>query len=147
VSVEEFPEVDLAVLRAPRALHPVARNSATDRLRVLTIAGETTYALTYRAESWTDFASRPVAPRLDLGPLLPELQAAESGGTWRWDGIAARVPSLRCLAADGLPAPSSIAPERFIGMVRTYLTAHAQDATLHWNPRAPIAAAGLPSPD
>jgi len=142
--VEEFPEVDLAVLRAPRPLHPVARNSATDRLRVLTVAGETTYDLIYRAESWVDFASRPVAPRIDLGPLLPELQALESGGTWRWEGVATPVPSLRCLGAGGRPAPSAIPPGRFIAMLRAYLAARAHDAALHWNPRAPFTA---PRPD
>jgi hypothetical protein len=135
-SLEEFPEVDLAVVRAPRALHPVARNSATDRLRVLTIVGETNYEMTYRAESWVDFTSRPVAPRIDLGPLLPELQTLETGSTWRWDGIAGPVPSLRCVDAAGRPAPSAIAPDRLIALLRRYLASHAQSTALHWNPRA-----------
>ncbi len=136
VKVEEFPEVDLAVLRTPRPLHPVARNSATDRLRVLTIVGETIYEVMYRAESWMDVTSRPVATRIDLGPLVPELQGLESGGTWRWDGIAQPVPALQCAGAAGRPAPSTIPPDRFIATLRAYLATHAENATLHWNPRS-----------
>ncbi len=136
-TVEEFPEVDLAVVRAPRPLHPVARNTATERVRALTIAGSATYELIYRAETWVEFVSRPVAPRIDLAPLLPELQALESAGTWRFDGLAQPVPSLRCADAAGAPGPSAIAPDRFIAILRRYLAARADDAALRWNPRAP----------
>ena len=135
VKVEEFPEEDLAVLRAPRPLHPVAHNSASDRLRVLTIVGETNYELIYRAESWAAFTSRPVAPRIDLGPLLQQLQAFESAGTWRFDGLAEPVATLRCLDAAVGPAASAIAPDRLIALLRRYLALHAQNTALHWNPR------------
>ncbi len=136
-TVEEFPEVDLAVVRAPDPLHLVARNSATERLRVLTITGGATYELTYRAETWVDLVSRPVAPRINLAPLLPELQAEESAGTWRFDGIARRVPALRCADAAGAPCPSAIPPDRFLGILRRYLAARAANTADHWDPRAP----------
>ena len=136
-TAEEFPDVDLAVIRAPRALHPVARNSATERLRVLAITGEATYELTYRAETWVELAGRPIAPRIDLAPLLPELQALESAGAWRFDGIAQRVSALRCAGAAGAPCPSTIPPDRFIHILRRYLAAHAASPAYHWNPRAP----------
>ena len=136
-AVEEFPDVDLAVIRAPRPLHPVARNTATERLRVLTATGPATYELIYRAETWVELVSRPVLPRLDLAPLLPELQALESAGTWLFDGIARPVPSLRCADAGGAAGPSTIAPDRFLSILRRYLTAHAADTAHHWNPRAP----------
>ncbi len=134
--IEEFPEVDLAVLRPPRRLHPVARNSATDRLRVLTIAGETNYEMIYRAESWAEFTSRPVAPRIDLGPLLPELRGLETSATWRWDAITEPTPSLRCVDAKGGAAASAVAPDRLIALLRRHLAAHAHNTALHWNPRA-----------
>ncbi len=135
--VEEFPEVDLAVVRAPRPLHPVARNTATGCLRVLAITAGATYELSYRAETWVELAGRSVVPRIDLAPLLPELQALESAGTWRFDGLARRVPALRCADAAGAPCPSSIPPDRFISILRRYLAARADDAALRWDPRAP----------
>jgi hypothetical protein len=136
-TVEEFPDVDLAVIRAPRPLHPVARNSAMERLRVLTIAGQATYELTYRAETWVEFVSRPVPARIDLAPLLPELQALESAGTWVFDGIARPVPALRCADPAGAPGPSAIAPDRFLDILRRYLAAHAAHTAYRWNPGAP----------
>ena len=136
-TVEEFPEVDLAVVRAPRPLHPAARNTATERLRILTITGGSLYEFAYRAETWAAFASRPVAPRIDLEPLLPALQAMDSAGAWRWDGLARRTPSLHCADAAGRPAPSAIPPDRLLALLREYLAAHAADAALHWNPRSP----------
>lgn len=136
-TVEEYPDVDLAVIRAPRCLHPVARNIATERLRVLTLTGAAASELTYRAESWVEFVSRPVSPRIDLAPLLPELHALETAGAWRFDGIAQPVPSLRCADAAGAPGPSTIPPDRLIAILRRYLAAHAEDTALHWTPRTP----------
>lgn len=136
-TVAEFPEVDLAVVRAPRPLRAVARNTATERLRVLTITGPASYELTYRAETWVELVSRPVSPRIDLAPLLPELQALESAGTWVFDGIARPAPALRCADAAGSPGPSAIPPDCFLGILRRYLAAHAANTACHWNPRAP----------
>jgi hypothetical protein len=123
-AVEEFPEVDLAVVRTPRPLHPMARNSATDRLRVLTITGEATYDLAYRAESWADRPDRAALPRVDLAPLRPELQALEPAGTWRWDGIAFPTPRLRCEDPAGRSIPSAIPPDRFLALLLAFLARH-----------------------
>lgn len=136
-TVTEFPEEDLAVVRTPQVLHPVARNTATDRLRVATITGEAVFELVYRAETWVELVSRPVAPRIDLHPLLAELQAMESAGTWQFDGLDRPVPSLRCADAAGRPGPSAIPPEGLLGLLRRYLAAHAQSPQRHWDPRAP----------
>ncbi len=136
-TVEEFPDVDLAVIRAPRPLHPMARNTATERLRVLTVTGPATYELAYRAETWVEFVSRPVPPRIDLAPLLAELLALESAATWVFDGIARPVPSLRCADAAGAPGPSAIPLDRLLALLRRHLADYADDAALRWNPRAP----------
>ena len=66
-------------------LHPMAINSTTERGAVLTQRGNH-YELAYRYESWVQFRSRPVRPRVELAPLAERLNAeeAEAGGTARW---------------------------------------------------------------
>ena len=125
VSIEEYPDVDLAVMRVPRAVHPVARNSATRRLRVLTIEGGGRYELTYRAESWADLPGRSILPRIDLASLVPQLQARESAGAWCWDGPAARTPRLCCVGPAGTPVPSEIPGDRFLALLLDFLRRHA----------------------
>ncbi len=63
----------------------MAINGATERGAVLTLRGNH-YELAYRYESWVQFRSRPVRPRVDLAPLAERLNAeeAEAGGTARW---------------------------------------------------------------
>ena len=130
----EFPEVDLAVVESSDPLHPVAVCSATDCLRVLT-AHQGMYWLKYRYESWVQFASRRPAPRIDLDPLATRLQVMEkASGTWTFDGIDAITPNFSFVGEDGQPARSSIAQEAFLEELKDYLSAHAHDPAMQWDP-------------
>lgn len=111
-TLEEHPELDLAVVRVGRVppeaawggqrLHPVAVHSATDRMRVATVAGGSV-EVAYRYETWVRTVSRRLAPRVDLGPLADELSRAEPAGVrWRFGGVRALRPRLAAEAASGL---------------------------------------------
>jgi hypothetical protein len=108
-TLDEVPEADLAVVRAPRPLDPMAVCPRTDRMRVLTATGDGRLVLEHRYETWVDYRSRPLAPRVDLAPLLPRLQAAERlPGTWRADEMWAMTPRLFLAGPGGASAPSSL---------------------------------------
>ena len=108
-----MPELDLAVISVPEdapdagghrfggmwlpGLHPMAVHAATERGALLTVRGRR-YQFGYRYESWVQFRSRRVRPRVDLAPLAAALSAAESdaGGsvTWTADRVSALTPVL-----------------------------------------------------
>ena len=106
--IEERPEHDLAVVRVdvehPRAagagwngapLHRAAVYSATDRLRVLTVAGDH-LDFRYRYESWVRLVSRRPRPRVDLARAAQALTEIEpSGARWVFEGAGAVTASLR----------------------------------------------------
>ena len=75
----------------------MAVNNATDRGALLTVRGHH-YELAYRYESWVQFRSRAVRPRVDLAPLAERLNTEESavGGTVRWvaQSVSALTPTL-----------------------------------------------------
>jgi hypothetical protein len=145
VTISEVPEVDLAIVRVPEqaprggghrfagqwvsGLHPMAINSATERGAVLTLRGNR-YELAYRYESWVQFRSRVVRPRVDLAPLAERLSAAEAeaGGSARWvaESVSALTPTLS--PAGG--AESSLAP----GAVAAAVEAHLRAAAPAWDP-------------
>lgn len=111
--LEEDPALDLAVVRmagppagagwAGRPLHPVAVHSATACLRVATVCGDRV-DVAYRYESWVRLVSRPVRPRVDLGPLAAELSRAEPAGAgWSFPGVRALRPVLAAEGRSGLP--------------------------------------------
>ena len=135
VELHEVPHVDLAVAQAPEALHPMVLNNNTHRLRVLTALPEGYYCLRYRYETWVQFASRPVMPRVDLTPLLPRLQQLErSGATWTFDGIAAITPALQPLGPDGQPVPSSLSLETLLDELVGFYEREQENPSLQWNP-------------
>jgi hypothetical protein len=144
VTIDEVPELDLAVVRVPTdrraalatrfssrqdtAFHPAAINNATRALRILMIHGRR-HELVFRYESWVKYVSRRPLPRVDLGPLAEELQGAErNGARWSFDGVAALVPSLRL--AEG--HESDIDPTRLRAMVERFLATAAPA----WDPYA-----------
>jgi uncharacterized protein DUF6687 len=111
--IDEVPEADLAVLRAPRPLHPMAVYPLTDRMRVLTATPDGVLVLEHRYETWVRFVSRPLAPRVDLTPLCARLQALERApGRWVFDGVADMRARLWLSTAAGAPGPSSLGAER-----------------------------------
>ncbi|MGD9695021.1 MAG: DUF6687 family protein [Thermoleophilia bacterium] len=128
-TIEDRPDADLAIVRAPRPLHRMAVHPRTPRMRVLTATPDGRLMLRHRYETWVRYVSRPLAPRVDLAPLLPRLQALERGpGTWRFDGVLPIQPGLYPTAPDGSPTSSSLEPERLAEELAAFLAAPAADA-------------------
>jgi hypothetical protein len=135
VELREIPHVDLAVARAPMLLHPMVLYNQTERLRVLTAMPDGHYLLRYRYETWVQFASRPVMPRVDLTPLLPRLQELERADvTWVFDGIAAITPALQPLGPDGLPGGSSLSLDTLLDELVTFYDREQNKPALQWDP-------------
>jgi hypothetical protein len=135
VELHEVPHVDLAVAQAPEALHPMVLYNNTERLRILTALPGGRYELRYRYESWIQFASQPVMPRVDLEPLLPRLQELETEEvTWTFGGLAAMTPSLQPLGPDGQPAPSSLSLGALQDELVGYFEREQENQSLQWDP-------------
>ena len=107
VRLEEFPALDLAVVRG--RFHPSAIYTATHMNRIVRIDGAR-FELQYRYESWVRYISRPIRPRVDLAPLAARLNELEPG--WEFDGVDH--PSAR-LHRDG---DSRLSPDLWLAMVR-----------------------------
>lgn len=135
VELREVPHVDLAVAQTPETLHPMVLYRNTERLRVLTALPGGYYCLRYRYETWVQFASRPVMPRVDLTPLLPRLQELEQGeGQWSFDGNPSTTPALQPLGPDGQPTPSSLSLETLLDELVDYYEREQNNPALQWNP-------------
>jgi hypothetical protein len=66
-----------------------------------------TLALAHRYETWVDYVSRPLSPRVDLTPLARRLQGLEERpGRWLFEGVQVIMPRLFLSAGPGGPAPS-----------------------------------------
>jgi hypothetical protein len=135
VELREIPHVDLAVAQAPDLLHPMVLYNSTERLRVLTALPDGRYLLRYRYETWVQYASRPVMPRVDLAPILPRLQELERAPVqWTYEGNSAITPSFQPLGKDGQPAPSSLSLETLLDELVAFYEREQDNAALHWNP-------------
>jgi hypothetical protein len=156
VRIDEDPELDLAVVHvptdAPRAgghlfagdwrmgLHPMAINNATDMFTLLVVTGSR-YELIYRYESWVQYRSARPRARVDLGPLVAELNSVEtSAGDWVASKVSAIAPrlylrgdSVGSANGEALEIEGGIAPERFVEMAKSHL-ARSQPA---WDPYGP----------
>jgi hypothetical protein len=140
VQIEEVPELDLAIVTVPeqapksgghrfgggwvQGLHPMAVHNATDRGALLTRRGRH-YEFAYRYESWVQFRSRAVRPRVDLSPLVVQLNREEANGLWSADDVSALTPVLSMSGAE-----SRLPPERFVSLVE----AHLRAARPAWDP-------------
>jgi hypothetical protein len=106
--IDEVPDADLAILRTPRSLDPMAVHPRTRRMRVLTATPDGVLSLAHRYETWVDYVSRPLAPRVDLTPLAARLQRDEARPVrWLFEGVGAITPRLLPAGPDGRPAPTS----------------------------------------
>lgn len=128
ITIEERPEIDLAIARLPDdgdapfetefallGAHQAAIHNRTPLNRVAIIRGDR-YAVRYRYETWVRYVSRPTMPRIDLSPLAEELNAQEtSDGRWEFDGNDDLTPWLRSNAG------SSLAPDVFLAAVDGFL--------------------------
>jgi hypothetical protein len=114
-TVEDVPAADLSLVRAPRPLDPMALHPRTPRMRILTALPDGTVTVTYRYETWVDYASRPLPPRVDLGPVAARLQAGEANPVrWLFEGVEVITPRLMAAGPGGRPAPTSHPPERIV---------------------------------
>jgi hypothetical protein len=145
VTVSEVPGIDLAIVHVPEqaprggghrfagqwisGLHPMAVNGVTERGAVLTLRGNH-YELAYRYESWVQFRSRPVRPRVDLAPLAEQLNAreAEAHGSALW--VAAPASALTPTLSPAGGAESSLGPT----VVAAAVEAHLWSAPPAWDP-------------
>ncbi len=124
-TLEEEERADLAILRTPRPLHPLAVYPRTPRMRVLTATPDGTLIVTHRYETWVDYASRTLAPRVDLSPLGANLQRREQRqGRWLFEGVETIMPRLFLAASTGgagRPAPSSISADALVAELVAFL--------------------------
>ena len=121
-TLAEDATTDVAVLKTPRTLHPMAVHPRTRCMRILTARPDGTLVLAHRYETWVDYVSRPLAPRVDLTPLAQRLQELERRpGRWLFEGTDAITPRLFVSAGPGGPAPSSIGPERLLVELTAFL--------------------------
>jgi hypothetical protein len=131
VTIEERPDLDLAIVRQPEdpALvdcHPFALHNRTLCTRLLLLRGRQV-EFRYRYESWVQLASRRPTPRVDLAALADELDLEEtSGGRWVFDGVGEITPRLHL---EGSPA-TSIAPDAIVARVEH----HLRTGPPAWNP-------------
>jgi hypothetical protein len=148
VEIAEVPDLDLAVVTVPEhapsagghrfggawvhGLHPMAVHNATERGALLTRRARH-YEFAYRYESWVQFRSRCVRPRVDLSPLAEQLNTEETHGvTWTAEPVSGLTPALTMTGEGtaGRHEESGIAPERFVALVE----AHLRTAPPAWDP-------------
>ncbi|MSQ61789.1 MAG: hypothetical protein EXR43_04330 [Dehalococcoidia bacterium] len=131
--VTREPDLGLIVIETPEPVHYNALLGDTAGYDiVLAMYGGNRYELEYKYTTWVDLASRPVLPRIEMGPLAARLNASErSGYTWVHDPIADTGPILRLDAqlsrAQRFDSPSnrpihasSLAPETLKAEVIAY---------------------------
>ena len=110
VTIEERPDLELAVVRMPENLashrvhrftqerpavcHPFALHNKTRCTCLLILQGRRV-ELQYRYEGWIQMISRRPAPRVDLSELAKELNHEERAeGRWVFDGVDEITPRL-----------------------------------------------------
>jgi hypothetical protein len=133
IQIDEDPALDLAVVTLPESwngckvhrftqgrqavCHPMALHNAVRSFRILLMQGRT-YEFQYRYESWVQYMSRRVLPRIDLAPLAAQLSDLESsGGRWIFEGVEQITPKLGLTGA----VESHIAPQEFVKRIKTFL--------------------------
>lgn len=145
VVVHEVPDLDLAVVEVPESapdagghrfagqwvsgLHPMALHNATSSGALLTMRGRH-YEFTYRYESWVQFRSRAVRPRVDLSGLAKRLSEceAEDGGSSIW--VAQHVSGLTPTLAPAGGAESRLPAD----VVRAHVETHLRQSPPAWDP-------------
>jgi hypothetical protein len=145
VVIEEVPDLDLAVVTMPEpdelhlggghrfggewvsGVHPVALHNATDRGALLVFDGGRP-ELRYRYESWVQFRTRAVRPRVDLAPLAERLNDEEGEGRalWRATAVSSLTPTLTL--DEG--SESTLGPDR----VRALVEQHLRESPPAWDP-------------
>lgn len=128
VTIDERPDLDLAVVTVPEdleplpahfftpvvaeAVHSAAVHNVTECTRTLYQRGER-YFFRYRYETWVQMATRRPPQRVDLTALAAELSADEPGDAhWVFDDVGGISPTLHLEGGGDDPA-SAIDPVSF----------------------------------
>jgi hypothetical protein len=138
ITIEEVPDLDLAVVTIDRTVpptwgnrftgrrfdgvHPMAIHNATDMSTIALVHGDR-FQLTHRYETWVQYQSRPRRPRVALLPLARELTDRDTV-KWRADAVGDLTPTLSHEGESSLP------PDSFLERV----VAHLRTAPPAWDP-------------
>jgi hypothetical protein len=142
ITIEERPDLDLAVVRLPEDLptekvhrftqprfadcHPFALHNRTSCSRLLLIRGHQV-EFQYRYEGWVQMVSHRPALRVDLTGLCAELNQLEQvSGRWVFDGVDQITPRLHLEGS----LNTSISPEIILQRVEE----HLRTGPPAWNP-------------
>ena len=127
ITIEEQPELDLAVVRGPSAgeWHPMAVHTRTAATRLLLVHGPRV-EFRYRYESWVQMASRRPALRVDLTALAGEMTREDGAdGRWRFEGVEHITPRMYREGGASILTPEDI---------RRRLEAALRAGAPAWNP-------------
>lgn len=145
VVLVEHPELDLAVVRAPRPLSRPAVCPLTEASRILTVTPDGTAVLEQRYETWVAFSARPLPPRADLTAAARELTSRDpAGAEWAFEGLAQSTPRLMVRGPAGRPGRSGLDEAAILDAVAPHLDAAAPSspsATLRSTSPRPIGGA------
>ena len=142
VQIDEVPDVDLAIVRINEELglegghrfasdqatmmHPMAIHNATTCCRLLLMRGQD-YLYADRYETWVQYRSRSLPPRVELEPLATSLEALETGVTsWQATPASRLTPTLAPSGLSSLPAT----------VVEDAVIDHLRRAPASWDPFA-----------
>ncbi len=140
VTIDEVPEVDLAVVTIPvgersrgghrfageyfDAVHPMALHNATGCLRLLVMHGRR-YQFVDRYETWVQYRSRRPLPRVDMRPLAERLTEGERhSASWTASAPGSLTPTMRVEAESSLDQV----------VVREKVIDHLRHAPPAWDP-------------
>jgi hypothetical protein len=132
--IDEFRDIDLALVTCDRPLHPYAVHSVTSRCRLLVITPETRPCFSYRYESFVEMVSRPILPRMPLKPLATLLSYREKNGIWSGEGMLTAHPRLQLFSLAGSVVQSSQEVTELLSVVAGYLRALASAGHPGWLP-------------
>jgi hypothetical protein len=147
-TLQEVEDIDLAVFTLPFDVHDMALYEQTSCSRVAVVMEGQRYQVRYRYESWVEYQSRAVPPRIDLRPFGDFLMTFEgNAGDWAADDVQQSLPRLRLRGPDGGTSPSSLTPGLFLRLLANYLRENASNAERLWSPATADAGymAALPS--
>jgi hypothetical protein len=136
IEIEEDEEHDLAIITIPdggihgqgrppshskswisTVCHPMVIHNRINSHRVLVIQ-QRRYQFYYRYESWVDYRSKPILPRVDLDYLCMRLNELERGSNhWKFSGIDDIIGRLSMNER----SDSRLSPLQFVDLLKTAL--------------------------
>jgi hypothetical protein len=142
VSIEEFPDDDLAVVTIPddlpprrvrrylnteqASIHPFAIQTATQCNRIIRVQNGG-FEFQYRYESWVQFVSRRPLFRVALNGLVIRLNVLEqAAGSWRCESVTDVIPRLFLEGTN----QSSLSVDEFVSETQAYL----RSQPVAWDP-------------